>query len=76
MKKRGRNKSKSKDRIGVSGMLYSYVAGFAKKEDMPRLDVMKQQLDEYDLPDKTYLQTKLALAYARCNEDIDQMITY
>ena len=36
---------------------------------------MKQQLDEYDLPDKTYLQTKLALAYARCNEDIDRMIS-
>ena len=71
----GETKVNQKIASAYSGMLYSYVAGFAKKEDIARLDVMKQQLDEYDLPDKTYLQTKLALAYARCNEDIDQMIT-
>ena len=71
----GKMKVNQKIASAYSGMLYGYVAGFAKKEDVTRLDVMKQQLDEYDLPDKTYLQTKLALAYARCNEDIDRMIS-
>lgn len=71
----GEMKVNQKIASAYSGMLYGYVAGFAKKEDVARLDVMKQQLDEYDLPDKTYLQTKLALAYARCNEDIDRMIS-
>ena len=61
--------------LPYSGMLYSYVAGFAKKEDVGRLDVMQQQLNEYDLPGKEYLRTKLALAYARCNEDVNEMIS-
>lgn len=71
----GTEKVNQKIASAYSGMLYAYVAGFAKKEDRGRLDVMKQQLSEYDLPGKAYLETKLALAYARCNEDADQMIS-
>ncbi len=71
----GEEKVNQKIASAYSGMLYSYVAGFAKKEDVGRLDVMQQQLNEYDLPGKEYLRTKLALAYARCNEDVNEMIS-
>lgn len=57
----GEEKVNQKIASAYSGMLYSYVAGFAKKEDVGRLDVMQQQLNEYDLPGKEYLRTKLAL---------------
>lgn len=71
----GATKVNQKLESAYSSMLHAYVVGTAGKDKADKLDVVKRQLGEYDLPGKKYLQTKLALAYARTNGDIDRMIS-
>lgn len=69
----GKTEVNQKLESAYSSLLHDYIFGRGGKAD--RLDVVKRQLNKYDLPGKKYLKTLLALAYVRTNEDIDRMIS-